>query len=396
MTARWLLLGSRRVHPSVMDVLISVASAFFALGAHFRVEQGGSIPGTVTFALLGAAVVVVRRRWPVPVLIGVFVVLTAAAAAGQPNLGLLVFAFIAMFTVANQTDRLTTVVTGGIVAAFLYLGFVVYSGTPWDQAASVGILAWTGLSAATGDATRNRRSYVQAVEERARKAESERDTEAARQVAEERLRIARELHDVLAHHIAVIHVHAGLADATMTTSPDTSKESLGYIRQAAGEVLSELSALIPVLRSTEDGADRADDAGEPAPPAPGLARLDDLIDSHRRSGSPVRVDVSGKPHQLSAAADLAAYRIIQEALTNAVKHGVPGTTGLRIAYAGEHVEIRVTNLVATDDHSPVPGTGHGVIGMRERASSVGAELSTGRQRDVFTVDLRLAVADRVR
>ena len=395
MTPRWLLLGARRVRPSGVDVLVALVATLFTIGAHFRVEQGGSVPGAVGFALAAAVVVLARRRWPIPVLIGVFVVLVAAAVAGEQNVGLLAFVFLALFTLADQSDRRTTVVAGSIVALALYLGNVVYAAAPWDEAPSLGILAWTGLSAAAGDATRNRRSFVQAIEERARKAESERDTEAARQVAEERLRIARELHDVLAHHIAVIHVHAGLADATMTTAPETSKESLGHIRQAAGEVLGELGALIPVLRSTDTRGDGTDGAGSPTQPTPGMARLDELIDSHRSSGSPVRVDLSGRPARLPSATDLAAYRIIQEALTNAVKHGVPGTTALEIAYADDHVAIRVSNMVAADG-LPVPGTGHGLVGMRERAASVGADLTTGRERDVFTVTAHLPIAETAR
>ncbi len=391
MTGSWFTNGNQPVRPSGIDVVVSLAAVAPVVGSHFRTADSVGLVTILAFAVIGGGILLMRRRWPIAVLLGCFVVVIAAAAAGATSPAFLILPEFALFTVANQTDRRTSVVAGIGAAVALYAVAVLHSDMGWDQGASLGVLAWTGLFAAAGDATRNRRSYVAAVEERARKAEADRDSEAARQVAEERLRIARELHDVLAHHIAVIHVHAGLADATMDTSPQTSRESLGHIRQAAGDVLGELGALMQVLRATEDTVDSADRRSLPAAPVPSLRQLDELIDSQQRSGSPISFNVSGKPEPLPPAADLAAYRIIQEALTNAGKHGVPGTAALKIRYDDGHLDITVTNLVATDGTAG-GGTGHGLIGMRERAASVGASLRIGQDRGIFVVEAGLSLA----
>ncbi|RIJ79037.1 two-component sensor histidine kinase [Nakamurella silvestris] len=392
-TANWFTQGDRRVRPSSLDVTIAVVVFLGILGAQIRLnygpaanpDKGHHLVAVVLLGALASGLLIYRRRRPMLVLCLTPVLLLAATALDAVNPAFTAIVAVAMFTVADQTNRHFTVLVGVVTAGVLYTGVTLHSEHGWDNGANLGILGWVGLAAAAGDASRNRRGYIAEVEERARKAEAERDTEAARRVTEERLRIARELHDVLAHHIAVIHVHAGLATATVESAPQTSKESLGHVRHAASDVLGELSALMQVLRS---GDDEVPVLGSPDAPAPGLLRLNELIDNYRRSGAQITVTATGRVFDLPPAADLAAYRIIQEALTNADKHGVNGTTELTMCYTEDHLELRVRNLAA--NRPAGPGTGHGLIGMRERAASVGADLSHGPDREYFQVEARFA------
>lgn len=158
-----------------------------------------------------------------------------------------------------------------------------------------------------------RRAFVHAIKERALRAERTREEEARRRVAEERLRIARDLHDVVAHHIALVNVQAGVAAHVMDKRPDQAKEALAHVREASRSALNELRATVGLLRQSGDPE-------APTEPAPGLARLDELADTFRNAGLPVEVARSDSGTVLPAAADLAAYRVIQEALTNVRKH----------------------------------------------------------------------------
>jgi signal transduction histidine kinase len=233
----------------------------------------------------------------------------------------------------------------------------------------VSVVAWIGMATAVGDATRTRRAYVAAVEERARRAEQNRDEEARRRVAEERVRIARELHDVVAHNIAVINVHAGLAEHSVRTRPEQAEASLAHVRQAARTVLDELATILTVLRQTGD---------PPAPTEPvrGLSQLGELLDSMAAVGLRVEHRQGGVARPLPPVVDWAAYRITQEGLTNAHKHGGTGTAELRIDYRADAVGIDITNPVAAGPKGP-GSTGHGLTGMRERAIAIGGTLTAG-------------------
>jgi signal transduction histidine kinase len=220
------------------------------------------------------------------------------------------------------------------------------------------------MATAMGDATRSRRAYVAEVEERARRAEQTRKDEVRHCVVEERMRIARELHDVVSHHIAVINVQAGAAGHVLARHPEAAQDALEHIRRASDTVLRELSSVVAVLR-------QADDLDLTTEPARGLARLPELLTTVRTAGLQVSHRQSGKSRDLPAMVDLAAYRIVQEALTNAHKHGT-GTACLNISYLPDSVTVEVTNPVTT----LCTGCGYGIVGMRERAASTGGTLTT--------------------
>jgi signal transduction histidine kinase len=229
-----------------------------------------------------------------------------------------------------------------------------------------GFITLPGLMTAAclgGIAVGSRRAYNASLVDRA-----ERD--ARRQIDEERLRIARELHDVVAHAMATINVQASAAAHVLADRPDKVAEALAAIRAASKDGLRELRAILNVLRQ----ADEAD----PTQPAPGLNRLDALIAGVRQAGLPVTARVNGKPRPLPAVTDLAAYRIIQEALTNSIRHAGPATANVSLSYGESGLRIEITDTGLGSPPAPDgQETGHGLRGMRERAAAAGGTVETG-------------------
>ncbi|MFF1529520.1 sensor histidine kinase [Cellulomonas sp. NPDC058312] len=219
--------------------------------------------------------------------------------------------------------------------------------------------------------------------ERAARAARERDEHARQAVLDERLRIARELHDVLAHNLTLVNAQAGVARYLLRTDPGAAESALRDITQHTGRAIDELRATVGLLRSRDDdpGAAGADAALRPVP---GLAALDELLDRVRSAGTRVELATSGTPGRLDQHADLAAYRILQESLTNAAKHAPGATVDVGLTWTGAGVRLRVANPVGPDtgpDRAPAPGTGNGLIGMRERATAAGGTLRAGPAPD---------------
>jgi signal transduction histidine kinase len=212
---------------------------------------------------------------------------------------------------------------------------------------------------------------VAAAEERAVYAEASRELEAQRRVVEERLRIARDVHDLVAHHIAVVNVQAGVARHLLETDPAAAGRSLDIARNAASTVVDELGELLSVLRSP-------DDADDPTTPTPNLAAIDDLISSFAASGLVIRDDRSGTSRPLSGSAELAAYRVVQEALTNAHKYG-DGTASVALRFDDNGLHIAMSNPVG--DAGNGNGNGFGLIGMHERVEAVSGTLEAGLSAD---------------
>ena len=243
-----------------------------------------------------------------------------------------------------------------------------------------------------GIAVANRRAYTASMLERA-------EQEARRRVDEERLRIARELHNVVAHTMATINVQAGVAAHVLSSRPEAAAESLQAIKAASKEGLRELRAILNVLR-------QADDA-DPTQPAPGTVQLPDLIDGARRAGLETTFTVTGQQVPLPAAVELAAYRIVQESLTNAIRHAGPATAAVLLDYHHDELQIEVTDTGcgqpagaagAAEAAGLVVGQsgGHGLAGMRERAASVGGTVETGPGPDGgFRVAARLPLGGRL-
>ncbi|WP_326690869.1 MULTISPECIES: histidine kinase [unclassified Streptomyces] len=391
-----------RAHPHAVDVLLamgtfgcillSAATEPHGPNASPHFAERGINGQTVLLAALACGVLTLRRRAPLPVLmltslisVIALVVDTGTAANSGRQTTLVFAAVIALYTFTNTTGRTTGWRVGATTVVVLTGAGMLFGARPWYAQENLGILAWTGLAAAVGEAVRNRRAFVAAIRERAERAERTREEEARRRVAEERMRIARELHDVVAHHIALVNVQAGVASHVMDQRPDQAKQALAHVREASRHALGELQTTVGLLRQSGESA-------APTEPAPGLAVLDDLVAGFRRAG--LSVDLSAPPpgedgQKLSSAVDLTAYRVVQEALTNVQKHvGSGAHAEVGIGRADGALEITVVDDGAghaaqggDDTGDPEPGEpgagGHGLVGMRERAAALHGECETG-------------------
>ena len=370
-----------RYRGPIGDVLLA------AIGVALLLYLGptGVNVGTVLLAVACAALVLIRRRYPVPVLLAGAAVFMLTTALTRPPDGLFIFAGVLTYSAAVSGPRRRPYFYAAIMWGSLMLtGSVVYQGDWWttDQFTTFAIVFG---GAAAGDSTRMRRAYVAEVTERARQAEMSRDEEARRRVMDERLRIARELHDVVAHHIAVISVHAGAAGYVLRDEPEKVWPVLGHIRTAADTVLDEIKSVVSVLREPNEVRSTE--------PAPGVERLHELLTGLSTVGFAVRHQQRGEPRPLPAVVNLAAYRIAQEALTNAHRYGDGGAT-LEIEYTVDTVKIDITNRIAGYGHGR-PGSGFGLLGMRERAAAARGTIEAGPVAGgLFRVQAELPTDDR--
>jgi signal transduction histidine kinase len=347
----------------------AVAAAQVAVWLAAASHHGQPRPGPAAYLLLAvaAAALLVRCRYPVPVLGVALAAALGAAAAGGAAQGVPVswFALIAAFVNAVVYRKRAAAI------ASLVAGYLVSVWPPWligtrghtTAAFALGLLAGliTLLSVAELIRVRNQRT----VAIRNRQAE-----EARRRASDERLAIARDLHDVVAHNISVINVQANTALHLMDRQPERAREALTAIHEVSRQALGELRSVLGVLRT--DGADA------PLVPSPGLDRLGELAAHTQTAGFTVRVVEEGEPRPVPAGVDAAAYRIVQEALTNTVRHSGGHAARVRLRYGPDALTIEVD-----DDgravHPPQPG--NGVAGMAERARALGGTLDAGPKPD---------------
>jgi signal transduction histidine kinase len=316
------------------------------------------------------AALVARRRFPLGTVAIAVIGSVVLMAGGMAYPLTLPAVFYALYSVALDAGPGRTLAAGVTAKAVLLTGSLITH----PGIAGFVILLWAALAVTTGSASRSHRAYVAEVEERAKRAEQAREDEANRRVAEERLRIARELHDAVGHHVALINVQAG-ALACLLDDEDLIQagESVAHIQRASEEALEELRLTVGLLR--EPGA--VEPAG-PAEPVPGLDQLEELICTFAGAGLQVTHKVTGDARPLPEAVELTAYRVIQESLTNTRKHAGCDTAVVRLGYMPGALSLAVE-----DDGQPVtwssrhtPG-GHGIVGMQERVAALGGRLSAG-------------------
>ena len=267
---------------------------------------------------------------------------------------------------ATQVSLRRAAVAAVVTLAVLMTATAVNN--PFGDISGGGFDILPGMVAAAlfaGIAVANRRAYVASIRDRA-------EQDARRRVDEERLRIARELHDVVAHTMATINVQAGVAAHVLSSRPEAAAESLQAIKAASKEGLKELRAILDVLR-------QADDA-DPTQPAPGIAQLEALVAGARRAGLETTFTVTGQPVPLPAAVDLAAYRIVQESLTNAIRHAGPATAAVSLDYRRRTADRRDRHRPGPPTRAAARQTGPGLAGMRERAAAVGGTVEAGPGR----------------
>ncbi|WSQ10631.1 sensor histidine kinase [Streptomyces sp. NBC_01231] len=279
----------------------------------------------------------------------------------------------ALYWMATLTDRRTIRVYGITTTVALTLAAVFADSMDHLSLLlrAIGPVFWLMLPLAAGNMTQLRRAYLKAVQARAEHAERTREEEARLRVTEERMRIARELHDVVAHHLALANAQAGTAAHLVLGHPQQTKKILTDLTGTTSAALRELKATLGLLRQSDD----ADPAS--LEPSPGLARLPELVSACASAGLTVAVTTDGEPQPLSPGVDLTAFRIVQEALTNVSKHAATETAQVRLAYADSRLQITVSNDGPTVAPTSRQAPGFGVMGMRERAHSIGGELCAG-------------------
>ncbi|WFB09958.1 sensor histidine kinase [Streptomyces sp. LX-29] len=388
-------------HPLALDTMLALGVFVLILIGSVTNPHSPNTPLGPLFVLLtglASASLVLRGRLPRSVLaftcaMTLTEIISSGGEHGPPRLAIAFSVVVALYTVASRTDRPTTWRIGVLTVVVITGAGIVFGVRPWYAQENLGIFGWTGMAAAVGDAVRSRRAFVAAIEERAVRAEQSREQEARRRVAEERLRIARELHDVVAHHIALVNVQAGVASHVMDSRPDQAKEALAHVREASRSALDELRATVGLLRQHGDPA-------APTEPAPGLGVLDQLVDGFVRAGLPVDVAMvpADGPGALPKSVDLTAYRVVQEALTNVHKHaGAEARAEVRIVRERGALEVTVV-----DDGPGHPaedgdesGGGHGLLGMRERVAALRGDCEAGpRPEGGFRVRARLPLQTR--
>ncbi|MEW1646295.1 MULTISPECIES: sensor histidine kinase [unclassified Streptomyces] len=374
-----------RRHPTWVDTFwavfllglsgVSIASTSYVSDRH------GTTAGAMAVSAVMCVAIALRRRWPEKVLL-----LVAATGVVQlvldiepvaADFAMLVIIYTVAATGARYASRCA--LASGLSAAPL-----AQIRWPQEGTSSAGLIALTvfqtvpfALAWVLGDSMRTRRAYFAQLEERAARLEKEREAQAKVAVAAERARIARELHDVVAHNVSVMVVQADGAAYVLDSSPDQAKKALETISSTGRQALAEMRRLLGVLRTGEHK-----EAGEYVP-QPDVEQIDDLVEQCRTSGLPVDFKVEGTPRPLPSGVELTAYRIVQEALTNTRKHGGPNTgASVRLVYFDDGLGLLVEDDGKGAPHElyeegGVDGQGHGLIGMRERVGMVGGTLDAG-------------------
>jgi signal transduction histidine kinase len=345
-----------RRHPLLVDLALVALLLFFTIGvAAHRGPTGAEIPLGIaeTLPLLW------RRRQPLFVVVVVTAIALAMVATGVWLLPLQLA--VALYTLATTRPSRDVRLAG--IGAIVALTIALPISRSFEFGNGASRIVFLVAAWLLGDSVGSRRAYVREIEEKAERLERERESEARRAAAEEQARIARELHDVVAHALSVIVVQAGAADDVFEVDPGRAREPIRAIDSAARAALADLRRVLGILQH--------DAAYEPQP---GLHRLDRLLEQVRATGLQVALEVEGAERALPAAVDLSAYRIVQEALTNTLKHARADRVRVRVRY-GEQLTLEIQD----DGRGKVNGDagGNGLIGMRERVALLGGSVATG-------------------
>jgi signal transduction histidine kinase len=370
--------------PQIRDVALGVSAAVLLVATSGQLEPGGGERAfdALAYACMAAAggVLSVRRRWPVTTVAVVTTVLAVYLARGYPGGPVFATLFIALYSVAVGRSRRLAFGSAAFAAGALVVVAEAADTGP-GLVVHLVFVGWAAAAVFLGDAVRSRRSHLAALQERARHLEQSREDEARRRVVEERLRIARDLHDSVAHSMVAINVQSGVAAHLIDRYPSKARDALVVIQQASREVLEELTALLVLLR-----LDPGEEPGRS--PTPGLDQLEALVESTGRAGLGVVLHVEPQlgvvPHPVS----VAAYRIVQESLTNVVRHAGStahacvtvagnGVGGLSVEVADDGGSEGRRHDGVVQGTGVVAGAGVGITGMRERVEATGGRLEAG-------------------
>ncbi|MFF3847172.1 sensor histidine kinase [Streptomyces sp. NPDC002328] len=372
-------------HPRTVDstiALLLLAGAFpgSMYGASDMAAPAQWWP-CVLLAALSCTALLWRRTRPLTVTAVAIGCATGMALAGYVMTALLLAPLmVALYSLAGHTER-TTTRNVTLTAVTLVAGSALIAEPAAGSLALnvIGPVAWLLLPAALGSTARFRRAYLESVHARAEFAERTREEEARHRVAEERMRIARELHDVSAHHLALANAQATTAALLIRSHPAQAEKMVNALGDTTAAALREMKATVGLLRRSGASEDSLQ-------PAPSLAQLPGLVAAHTAAGLTVALTTHGQPQPLTPGADLTAYRIVQEALANVAKHAHTSTAEVDLTYTHDRLSITITDqgigptpetTASTPDNSG--GSGYGLIGMRERALSIGGRLRAGHR-----------------
>jgi signal transduction histidine kinase len=394
------------------DALLGLlVAAMQVQGTAAKPSDVGSRPltdfGYLGYVLLTVTglVLALRRRWPAPVFIAAAIASLVYYAAGFTDGPGWIGLFVALYTLTAYGDGRRSLAIAGAGITVLATGWLI-AATDIQPAAAIGWvffrIAASVMAAALGESVRSRRVIAAEALERARRAERTREEEARSRVDAERLRIAREVHDTVAHAIVIINVQAGVTAYTLDKRPERAREALVTIEQTSAQALHEMRAILGVLRDSDNG---------PAP-HPGLGQVNELTAMAREAGLDIKLQVTPPTAPLPSAVDHTAYRILQESITNVIRHVGPTRVTVTLDHGTDVLEIRVSDEGGRDapgDDAAGPrapaehpaGTvtgrsaepGRGIVGMRERCGLLGGELTAGpRPSGGFEVKARLPLA----
>ncbi|MFV0407886.1 MAG: sensor histidine kinase [Propioniciclava sp.] len=358
------------------DALAALVVVSFASGGGFFLRPLLDQPlfiVWVVLALIPAPLMFLRRRYPRIVLALVVVCFVAGSLVSGSDIGPAVAVAFALYSAVVSSRRSTGWWIAAATAVVLLIVNLVVS-SEYAPPAILQVLLIVGATTALGDAVRSRRQYTEELKLRAERAEQTREAEASRAVAEDRLRIARDLHDAVAHQISVISLNAGVASATLEADPSAARDALGTIRSASRTVLTDIGDLLSTLRAPEE---------ERRAPTVGTSSLDALLAEFTEVGLHTTFRIDGDLSSLSTAVDVVVYRVAQEGLTNALKHGTEPRTHLWIAVDDAEVRVVITNPAGSTE----PGThGHGLTGIRERVESVRGTVNVAMRGDTHRLE----------
>jgi signal transduction histidine kinase len=369
------------LRPPRSDALIAAAFVTAALAEAVFAETARPPLAHALIAAPAMAALAWRRRFP----LGVAVVVVLANFAINPEglFSTLLAIVLVAFTIGAETDLARARIGLALLALPLFGAFVAEGLEPSDIAA---MIVFLGGPWAIGVAFRQRSRRVAEAVERAARLERERAADTAAAAAEERARIARELHDIVSHSISVIAVQTQAVRRRLRPDQEREASDLAAVETTARQAMAEMRRLFGVLRSEEDALALT--------PQPGLGELDRLLEQVRAAGLPVELDIEGERAELPPGVDLAAYRIVQEGLTNALRHAGPASASVRLRYGGEELEV----VVEDDGSGPngsAPAGGHGLVGIRERVTLYGGSFEAGPGAGGgFRLAARLPVRER--
>jgi signal transduction histidine kinase len=354
----WLGKPSPRVVDVVVAVVVGLPVVGTAVGNGIPEDRG--LAGLVV-GLLTVAALLVRRRWPFGTLVAVLAIAVASPVDAQFILSM----GLALYTIGAHRSWEAAIAGVGLVLGTGFV-YILAGGSDLQYEDLVATALACAVTAGLGLYVGGRRARVAALEERAERLDRERELLAERAVAEERLRIAQELHDVVAHNVSLIVVQAQALAATVPDERVTG--ATGSIADLGREAMAEMHRTLRLLRGS-DAAERA--------PQPGLGDLDALLERSRAAGLDVELSVEGEPRPLPQSVDLSAFRIVQEALTNVLKHAGRAPATVLLGYRPDGLELTIRDSGDGAARAPGAAGGHGLIGMQERAALFGGTLTAG-------------------